>query len=106
MQNKFELLSVIYFQNKVYCGMRFLVVQISALPCILNHVGIAVLSVECNAMKEWKLSIFNIVAKHIKFYSQNTNRVSKNFIGCIFWFQQTRLQTTLLLFVAYTTFTL
>ena len=30
-------------------------------------------SVECNAMKEWKLSIFNIVDKRIKFYSQNTN---------------------------------
>ena len=24
-------------------------------------------------MKEWKLSIFNIVDKRIKFYSQNTN---------------------------------
>ena len=24
-------------------------------------------------MKEWKLSIFNIVEKRIKFYSQNTN---------------------------------
>ena len=30
-------------------------------------------SVECNAMKEWKLSIFNIMDKQIKFYSQNTN---------------------------------
>ena len=30
-------------------------------------------SVECNAMKELKLSIFNIVDKRIKFYSQNTN---------------------------------
>ena len=31
-------------------------------------------SVECNAMKEWKLSFFfNIVDKRIKFYSQNTN---------------------------------
>ena len=30
-------------------------------------------SVECNAMKGWKLSIFNIVDKRIKFYSQNTN---------------------------------
>ena len=30
-------------------------------------------SVECNAMKEWKLSIFNIVDKRIQFYSQNTN---------------------------------
>ena len=30
-------------------------------------------SVECNAMKEWKLSIFNSVDKRIKFYSQNTN---------------------------------
>ena len=30
-------------------------------------------SVECNAMKEWKLSTFNIVDKRIKFYSQNTN---------------------------------
>ena len=24
-------------------------------------------------MKEWKLSVFNIVYKRIKFYSQNTN---------------------------------
>ena len=30
-------------------------------------------NVECNAMKEWKLSIFNFVDKRIKFYSQNTN---------------------------------
>ena len=29
-------------------------------------------NVECNAKKEWKLSIFNIVDKRIKFYSQNT----------------------------------
>ena len=29
--------------------------------------------VECNALKEWKLSIFNIVDKRIKFYSHNTN---------------------------------
>ena len=29
--------------------------------------------VECNGMKEWKLSIFNILDKRIKFYSQNTN---------------------------------
>ena len=30
-------------------------------------------SVECNAMKEWKLSIYNIVDKRIKFYCQKTN---------------------------------
>ena len=30
-------------------------------------------SVECNALKEWKLSIFNIVDKRVKFYSHNTN---------------------------------
>ena len=30
-------------------------------------------SVECNAMKEWKLSFFDIVDKRIKFYSPNTN---------------------------------
>ena len=28
---------------------------------------------ECNALKEWKLSIFNIVDRRIKFYSHNTN---------------------------------
>ena len=64
--------------------------------------------------------MFNIVDKPIKVYSQNTNllphkpkyfldilsRVSKNFIGSMFSFQQTRLQTTLLLFVGYTTLTL
>ena len=30
-------------------------------------------SVECNALKEWKLTIFNIVDKRIKFYLYNTN---------------------------------
>ena len=30
-------------------------------------------TVECYAMKELKLGIFNIVDKRIKFYSQNTN---------------------------------
>ena len=30
-------------------------------------------SVERYALKEWKLSIFNIVDKRIKFYSYNTN---------------------------------
>ena len=30
-------------------------------------------SVECNALKEWKPSIFNIEHKRIKFYSHNTN---------------------------------
>ena len=29
-------------------------------------------------MKEWKLSIFNIVDKRIKFYSQNTNLLPLN----------------------------
>ena len=31
------------------------------------------MSVECNALKEWKLSILNIVDKRIKFYSHYTN---------------------------------
>ena len=30
-------------------------------------------SVECTALKEWKLSIFNKVDSRIKFYSHNTN---------------------------------
>ena len=30
-------------------------------------------SVECDALKEWKLSIFNIVDKRIKFYSYKIN---------------------------------
>ena len=30
-------------------------------------------SVECNAIKKWKLSILNILDKHINFYSKNTN---------------------------------
>ena len=32
----------------------------------------------CYAMKEWKLSIFNIVDKRIKFHSQNTNLLPPN----------------------------
>ena len=64
-------------------------------------------------MKEWKLSIFNIVDKRIKFYSQNTNLLPpkpkssfrhlkqgiEEFHRKYVWFQQTRLQTTLLLSV-------
>ena len=30
-------------------------------------------SIECNALKEWKLSMFIIVDKHTKSYSHNTN---------------------------------
>ena len=30
-------------------------------------------SVQCDALKEWKLSILNVVDKHIKFYSHYEN---------------------------------
>ena len=76
--------------------------------------------VEPDALKEWKVSIFKIVDQRIKFYSQNTNllplnlnplsdiysRVSRTFIESMFWFQQTRPQTTLLLFDGYIILTL
>ena len=29
--------------------------------------------VECNALNSWKISIFNIIEKHISFYSKNIN---------------------------------
>ena len=45
---------------------------------VIDGVNESVKSVECNAMKEWKLSIFNIVDKRIKFYSQNTNLLPPN----------------------------
>ena len=64
------------------------------------------------ALKAWKTSIFTIVDKRIKFYSQNTNllppkpkssfRHLKQGIQEFhrkYVFQQTRPQTTLLLFV-------
>ena len=70
-------------------------------------------------LKEWKVSIFKIVDQRIKCYSQNTNllppkpkstsrhlNLSKTFIESMFWFQQTRPQTTLLLFDGYTMLTL
>ena len=73
-------------------------------------------SVECNALKEWKLSIFNIVDKRINFYSHNTNLLPpklkysfkhlkqgvQEFHRKGVWFQLKRPQTTLLLFVGYT----
>ena len=29
--------------------------------------------IECDALKYWKLNIFNIIDRRISFYSQNTN---------------------------------
>ena len=71
-------------------------------------------------LKAWKVSIFKIEDKRMKFYSQNTtllplnlnplfdiySEVSKNFIESLFWFQKTRPQTTLLSVDVYTTFKL
>ena len=68
--------------------------------------------VEPDALKEWKVSIFKIVDQRIKFYSQNTNlmppkpkstfrHLKQGIIESMFWFQQTRPQTTLLLFDGY-----
>ena len=76
--------------------------------------------VEPDALKEWKVSIFKIVDQRIKFYSQNTNLLPpkpkstfrhlkqgiRTFIESMFWFQQTRPQTTLLLFDGYIILTL
>ena len=81
--------------------------------------------VEPDALKERKVSIFKIVDQRIKFYSQNTNllppkpkstfRHLKQGIQdteiqtekeSMFWFQQTRPQTTLLLFDGYIILTL
>ena len=62
--------------------------------------------VECDALKDWKLNIFKIIDRRISFYSHNTNmlprkpkirnQVSRNFIASLSWFQQIKLQTTLL----------
>ena len=76
--------------------------------------------VEPDALKEWKVSIFKIVDQRIKFYSQNTNLLPpkpkstfrhlkqgiQDFHRNLFWFQQTRPQTTLLLFDGYIILTL
>ena len=68
--------------------------------------------VEPNALKEWKVSIFKIVDQRIEFYSQNTNllppkpkstfrHLKLGIQESMCWFQQTRTQTTLLLFDGY-----
>ena len=76
--------------------------------------------VQPDALEEWKVSIFKLVDQRNKFYSQNTNflppkpkstfrhlkQVSRTFIQSMFWFQQTRPQTTLLLFDGYIILTL
>ena len=66
-------------------------------------------------MKEWKLSIFNIVDKRIKFYSQNTNLLPpkpksslRHLKQCIQEFHRKNVLVpadTLLLFFSYTTLT-
>ena len=33
--------------------------------------------VECDALKVWKLNIFNIIGRRISFYSQNTNMLPR-----------------------------
>ena len=74
---------------------------------------------ECDALKDWKLNIFKIIDRRIPFYSQNTNMVPRKpkisyrflklgileFHRRYFWFQQIKLQTTLLLFDGCTTLT-
>ena len=74
-------------------------------------------------MGGWKVGVFKIVDRRIKFYSQNTNplppgpgsafrhlgRGVRDFRGGgggVFWFQQTGPQTTLLLFDGYIILTL
>ena len=32
---------------------------------------------ECDALKDWKLNIFKIIARRISFYSQNTNMLPR-----------------------------
>ena len=72
--------------------------------------------VECDALKDWKLNIFKIMDRRISFYSQNTNMLPckpkislfiwnqvSRLIGSTSWFQQIKLQTTLLLFDGCTT---
>ena len=60
-------------------------------------------NVESDALKDWKLNIFNVIDKIISCYSGNTKLlppnpkstfrhlklVSRNFIGGMFWFKQT-----------------
>ena len=41
MQNKFKLLTVIFFSKHMHCGIRFFVAKINNLSCVLNGVGIA-----------------------------------------------------------------
>ena len=63
--------------------------------------------VECDASDDWKLNILRIIDRRISFYSQNTNmlphkpkisyRYLKLGIQGWSWFQQIKLQTTLLL---------
>ena len=69
-------------------------------------------NVEPEALKEWKINIFKIIDTPISFYSRNTlllpskpisffvilNEVSRIFIWTMFWFQQIKLLTMLLLF--------
>ena len=55
-------------------------------------------SCECNAMKEWKLSIFSIVDKRIKFYSAdgyiNLESLQSHELGVLAW--MSRSDTSLL----------
>ena len=66
--------------------------------------------IECDALKDWKLNIFQIIDRRISFYSKNTNMLTRKpkisyrylksgieeFHGK--YVQQIKLQTTLLLF--------
>ena len=78
---------------------------------------------ECDALKDWKSNIFKIKDRLIFFNSQDTDMLPHkpkisyhylksgiqefhNKIGSTSWFQQIKLQTTLLLFDGCTTLTL
>ena len=46
MQNKIELLPVIYLSKYMHCGILTIEEKISKLPCILNGVGSVVLGIK------------------------------------------------------------
>ena len=73
-----EILNLIESVSEDFPSYSFKNVAKKLQDLLINFVIVGVKEhVECDALKDWKLNIFKIIARRISFYSQNTNMLPR-----------------------------